>query len=106
MSTETAVGTREKVRIFVTGSCEGLPELREALERHLELDFVGWNTTVGEAASALRGGHLCVVLHGTRGSGLPQAELAAIREHTRAPVILLASGEASAMLDEALEADV
>jgi pilus assembly protein CpaE len=37
---------------------------------------------------------------------LPEDELAAIREHTQAPVILLASGEASALLEQALEADV
>ena len=53
---------------------------------------------------ALRGGHLAVVLHGTRSSTLPEAELASIREHTTAPIILLASGEASMLLEEALEA--
>jgi len=37
---------------------------------------------------------------------LPEDELASIREHTQAPVILLASGEASALLEQALEADV
>ena len=31
MSVDASVGTREKVRAFVTGSCDGLPELREAL---------------------------------------------------------------------------
>ena len=40
---------------------------------------------------ALTGGHLQVVLHATRASSLPVNELAAIREYTRAPVILLAS---------------
>jgi pilus assembly protein CpaE len=33
-------------------------------------------------------------------------EIAAIREHTQAPIVLLASGEASALLEEALDADV
>jgi pilus assembly protein CpaE len=100
-------GTREKMRVFVTGDCEGLAELRHALERHLEVDFVGASTSVAESASALRGGHLGAVLHGTRSSTLPAGELAAIREHTQAPVILLASGESSALLEEALDsADV
>jgi pilus assembly protein CpaE len=72
----------------------------------MEVDFVGSATALNEAASALRGGHLGVVLHGTRSSVLPQGELAAIREHTSAPVILLASGEASSLLEQALEADV
>jgi len=106
MTVDTNVATREKVRVFMTGSCEGLPELKDALERHLEVDFVGWNASVTEAASTLTGGHLNVVLHGTRESSLPGEEIAAIREHTGSPIILLASGEASALLEEALEADV
>ncbi len=99
----TRPATREKMRVFVTGDCEGLAELRNALERHLEIDFVGSSSSVAEASAALRGGHLGAVLHGTRSSTLPAGELAAIREHTRSPVILLASGEASALLEEALE---
>ena len=106
MSLETPVTTREKVRVFVTGSCDGLAELREALGRHSEIEMVGWSEGVRESAATLTGGHLQVVLHGTRSSGLPDDELAAIREHTQAPVILLASGEASALLEQALEADV
>jgi len=106
MSLETPVTTREKVRVFVTGSCDGLAELREALGRHSEVEMVGWSQGVTESAATLTGGHLQVVLHGTRSSGLPEDELAAIREHTQSPVILLASGEASALLEQALEADV
>src|SRR5919201_2696922 len=106
MTLETPVATREKVRVFVTGSCDGLAELREALERHGEVEIVGWTEGVRESASTLTGGHLQVVLHGTRASSLPEDELAAIREHTPAPVILLASGEASALLEQALDADV
>ena len=47
-----------------------------------------------------------MILHGTRSSTLPADEIASIREHTRTPIILLASGEASVLLEEALEADV
>ncbi|HEX5469068.1 MAG TPA: AAA family ATPase [Gaiellaceae bacterium] len=106
MTLETPVTTREKVRVFVTGSCDGLAELREALGRHSEVELVGWSEGVRESAATLTGGHLEVVLHGTRSSGLPEDDLAALREHTQAPVILLASGEASALLEQALEADV
>src|SRR6186997_2427359 len=106
MSLETPVTTREKVRVFVTGSCDGLAELREALGRHSEVEMVGWSEGARESAATLTGGHLQVVLHGTRSSGLPEDDLAAIREHTQAPVILLASGEASALLEQALDADV
>jgi hypothetical protein len=37
MTLDTQVTTREKVRVFVTGSCDGLAELRDALERHGEV---------------------------------------------------------------------
>jgi pilus assembly protein CpaE len=106
MSVETHSAVREKVRVLMTGSCEGLAELKDALERHLEVELVAWSEHAADAASVLAGGHLGVVLHGTRSSALPQSELAQIREHTRAPVILLASGESSALLEDALEADV
>ena len=94
MTVETPVATREQVRIFLTGSCDGLDGLRESLERQGEIELVGSSAGVAESAAALAGGHLQVVLHATRSTHLPADELAAIREHTRAPVILLASGEA------------
>ena len=97
---------REGTRIYITGSCEGLNEVAEALERHPEIELVGRSATVREGAGALAGGHLQAVLHATRSSELPEDDLAAIREYTRAPVVLLASGEASLLLDAALEADV
>jgi len=106
MSLDTTVQTREQVRIFVTGSCDGLDQLRDALERHGEVELVGSSPGVRESAATLTGGHLQVVLHGTRSASLPVDEIAAIREHTRAPIILLASGEASALLEEALDSDV
>jgi pilus assembly protein CpaE len=93
-------------RIYVTGSCEGLNELTEALSHHPEMQLVGRSQSVREGAGALAGGHLQAVLHATRSSELPADDLASIREYTRAPIVLLASGEASALLDAALEADV
>jgi pilus assembly protein CpaE len=104
--TETAVKTKERARIYVTGDCDGLPDLREALGSHPELELVGSASQVGEAAPTLTGGHLQVVLHATRSTTLPVNELAALREHTRAPVILLASNGSPALLEEALEHDV
>jgi pilus assembly protein CpaE len=106
MSLDSSVATRQKARIFVTGSCDGLDQLRGALERHGEIEFVGTSIGVAESAGVLTGGHLEVFLHGTRSSTLPADEIASIREHTRAPIILLASGEASVLLEQALDADV
>jgi pilus assembly protein CpaE len=106
MSFEQNDANREAVRIYVTGSCEGLDKLRDALAHHPELELVGWSETVSQAAAALAGGHLQAVLHATSSPTLPAAELAAIREQTAAPVILLASGTPSTLLEEALEGDV
>ena len=103
---ETEMNGRDRLRVYVTGACEGLPELREALSKHAEVDLVGFSDNVLEAASTLTGGHLQVVLHATRENSLPANDIAAIREHTRAPVILLASSGTPTLLEEALEADV
>ena len=97
--------SRERVRIYITGSCDGLDRLREGLSTHPELDFVGWSEHVAEATAALAGGHLQVVVHATRDTELPAAELAAIRAQTRSPIVMLASGESSALLDDALETE-
>ncbi len=97
--------SNESIRIYVTGSCDGLDGLREALASHPELDFVGWSDHVAEAAPALAGGHLQVIVHATRSASFPAGEVAAIREHTRAPIVILASGESSALLEEALDAE-
>ena len=105
-SNETTETTRERVRVYFTGSCEGLDNLREALSNHPELEVVGASEQVSQAASALAGGHLGAVLHATRSPSLPVNELAAIREQTAAPVIVLASGAHSTLLEEALDADV
>jgi len=97
---------REQNRIFITGACEGLPELWEALGRHAEIELVGRSEQVRAGAGPLTGGHLQAVLHATRSSALPVDDLAAIREYTQAPIVLLASGESSALLEDALDADV
>jgi len=102
----TTDNNRPQLRVFMTGSCEGADTLRAAIASHPDLDWVGASESIADAAGALAGGHLDVVLHATRASSLPVDELAAIREHTRTPIMLVASGEASRLLDEALDADV
>ena len=97
---------RSALRVYMTGACDGSETLRAALASHPELELVGASESVIDAASALAGGHLQVVLHATRSSSLPADDLAAIREHTRAPIMIVASGEASRLLDEALDADI
>src|SRR3954453_15290438 len=106
MSTHEAELNRDSVRVFVTGGCDGLPDLREALGKHPEIELVGSSDNVLEGASTLTGGHLQIVLHATRSATLPANDVAAIREYTKAPVILLASGGSPSLLEDALDADV
>jgi pilus assembly protein CpaE len=106
MSSINDTTQRERVRLFATGSCEGFDKLRESLANHPEIELVGASTTTAEAAAALAGGHLDAVLHATRGATLPADELAGIREHTRAPVLIVASSSSSGLLEQALDADV
>jgi Flp pilus assembly CpaE family ATPase len=97
----------DRVRIYFTGDCEGFDTLRGALAASEEVDVVGASVQVGAATTPLAGGHLDCILHATRDSVFPGADVAAIREHTRAPIILVASGaEAAAMLESAIEMDV
>jgi pilus assembly protein CpaE len=97
---------RERVRVYATGACDGFEKLRDSLAGHPEIELVGASTHVPEGAAALAGGHLDAVLHATRSASLPADELAAIREHTRAPVLIVASSGSPRMLEEALDADV
>jgi pilus assembly protein CpaE len=94
------------IRIFLIGSCDGFDSLRDQLASHDELDLIGESDHVAAAAAVLAGGHLDCIMLATRESTFPSAEIAAVREHTRAPLILVASGEAGSMLEQALDADV
>jgi Flp pilus assembly CpaE family ATPase len=97
----------DRVRIYFTGDCEGFDALRGALASTDEVDVVGASVVVDAAATPLAGGHLDCVLHATRDSFFPANDVAAIRELTRAPIILVASGaEAAVMLESAIEMDV
>ena len=93
-------------RIYLTGVCEGFEKLRDNLAQSPGIEVVGFHDSVAAATAALQGGHLDCVLHATSSSTLPAHEIATIREHTRVPLLLIASGEASGLLDDALGADV
>jgi pilus assembly protein CpaE len=97
---------QDTLRIYAAGTCEGFEKLRDSLAQQPGLELVGSSEHVVAATGPLAGGHLDCVLFATSASTLPTHELAVIHEHTRVPVILVASGEPSALLDEALGADV
>ncbi len=97
----------EPIRVWFTGDCDGFEALRASLREHAEIEVVGEAQQVDDAVAGLTGGHLDCVVHATRSSVFPADDVASIREATRAPVVLVASGgEAAAMLEQALELDV
>jgi pilus assembly protein CpaE len=98
--------TTPRARVYLTGDCHGFAELRQSLAEHPEVDVVGVSAHVAQAAGALAGGHLECILHATSEGVFPAAEVAAIREQTRAPIVVVASGTATGILDDALDADV
>ena len=73
------------IRVFFTGDCDGFDALRTTLTEHDEIDVVGSSDQVAAAAAPLAGGHLDCVVHATRSKAFPADDVAAIREHTRAP---------------------
>jgi len=98
---------KDKIRVFFTGDCDGFDALRASLAESNEIAVVGTSEQVAAAAAPLAGGHLDCVVHATRSSSFPANDIAAVREQTRASVILVASGgEAASMLEQALEQDV
>ena len=96
----------DSIRIHFTGTCEGFERLRDGIAQQPGIEVVGHADHPAAAGAALQGGHLDCVVHATSSSSLPAHEIATIREHTAAPLLLVASGEASALLDDALAADV
>jgi pilus assembly protein CpaE len=97
----------ERIRVYFTGDCDGFDALRAALVESGEIETVGASLDVTDASAPLAGGHLDCVVHATRASSFPAVEMAAIRDYSRAPVILVASGgEAAAMLEQAIDMDV
>jgi pilus assembly protein CpaE len=96
----------QRTRLYFTGDCDGFGELKDSLAEHHGLEVIGSSEHVAQASGALAGGHLDCILHATRSESFPAAEIAAIREQTRAPIVVVASGSASEILEEALDADV
>jgi pilus assembly protein CpaE len=91
------------IRVFITGACAGLAEVRQALGSHPEVEIVGTAVEPARAAQKLASSNAQVVLHGSsRGDRLPAEDVEAIRQATAAPIILVTSGSANGLLQEAL----
>jgi pilus assembly protein CpaE len=95
------------IKVFITGACAGLAEVRQALSSHPDIEIVGTAVEPAKAQDKLAASGAQVVLHGSaRGDRLPAPDVDAIRQATAAPLMLVTSGNASGLLSEALSAGV
>jgi pilus assembly protein CpaE len=95
------------IKVFITGACAGLAEVRQALSIHPDIEIVGTAVEPGKADQKLAASGASIVLHGSaRGDRLPTAEIESIRHATAAPIILVTSGAAGGLLTEALSAGI
>lgn len=93
----------QPVRIFISGACAGLSEARDALASHPDIQLVGTASEPSKAGSKLGSTGAQIVLHAIqRPDHVPADEIAKIREHTSAPIILLVTRSTSTLVDEAV----
>jgi len=96
--------TFSPVRIFISGACAGLAEARDALASHKDIELVGTASEPTKAGAKLASTGAQVILHALqRPDHVPAEEIAKIREHTAAPIVLLVTRSTSSLLDEAVE---
>jgi pilus assembly protein CpaE len=91
------------VRVFISGACAGLAEVRQALGTHPEIEIVGTAVEPARAAQKLAAANAQVVLHGSsRTDRMPVEDVEAIRQATSAPIVLVTTSSATGLLQEAL----
>lgn len=95
--------SEQPIRIFISGACAGLAEARDALAGHRDIELVGTASEPSKAGSKLASTGAQVILHALqRPDTVPAEEIAKIREHTAAPIILLVTRSTASLLDEAV----
>ena len=96
--------SEQPIRIFISGACAGLAEARDALAGHKDIELVGTASEPSKAGSKLASTGAQVILHALqRPDSVPTEEIAKIREHTAAPIVLLVTRSTPSLLDEAVE---
>src|SRR3954467_1059054 len=95
------------IKVFITGAANGLAEVREGLADHPDVELVGTAADPAKAGTKLAESGAQVILHGTTATDhVPSAEIEAIRGVTAAPIVLVTSASANAILSEALSAGI
>jgi pilus assembly protein CpaE len=99
--------TTTAIRIFISGACAGLAEARDALASHPDIELVGTASEPSKAGAKLASTGAQVILHALqRPDHVPADEIAAIRDHTSAPIILLVTRSTPTLVDEAVQAGI
>ena len=95
------------IKVFITGACAGLAEVRQALQNHPDVEIVGTAVEPSKADQKIATSGAQVILHGSaRADRLPAGDIDAIRNATAAPIILVTSGGAGSLLAEALQSGI
>jgi pilus assembly protein CpaE len=93
----------EPIRIFISGSCAGLAEVRQALSSHSAIKVVETAVDAPSAGDRLREEQVDVLLHGSsRGDRLPTQDIHTLQSASPAPIVIVTSGCTPEFLQEAL----
>jgi pilus assembly protein CpaE len=93
----------DAIRIFISGSCAGLAEVRQALSSHDAIKVVGTAVDAPSAGDRLREEQVDVLLHGSsRGDRLPTQDIHTLQSASAAPIVIVTSGCTPEFLQEAL----
>ncbi len=93
----------DAIRIFISGSCAGLAEVRQALSSHDAIKVVGTAVDAPSAGDRLREESVDVLLHGSsRGDRLPTQDIHTLQSASPAPIVIVTSGCTPEFLQEAL----
>src|SRR6476659_2946393 len=103
----SSMSNTSPIKVFITGAANGLAEVREGLADHPEVELVGTAADPAKAGTKLAESGAQVILHGTTSTDhVPTAEIESIRGVTAAPIVLVTSASANALLSEALSAGI
>ncbi len=98
-----ATSVSDAIRIFISGSCAGLAEVRQALSSHSAIKVVGTAVDAPSAGDRLREEQVDVLLHGSsRGDRLPTQDIHTLQSASAAPIVIVTSGCTPEFLQEAL----
>ncbi len=106
LSQNVSAGSRSRTPVCVIGTSDGLNELLADLREHKDIEVIQASTFLDDATPTLEGGGVEAVLYATHAGPGWLDDLAAIREHTSAPIVVLSSNQSGAVLEQAFEAGV